>query len=118
MRMNGLCECGCGTSTRLAPFSDRTRRWVRGQPIRFIRGHSTRLGNEQAKGGRKWTAQDNECQRANRAHKKDEAFCTRLLARLRHDPLVKQLYRELAIRDLIESETSRYTHSQTIPIAE
>jgi hypothetical protein len=41
--MEGLCQCGCG---RPAPVSKRTRnRWghVKGQPIRFIRGHHTSL---------------------------------------------------------------------------
>jgi len=35
-----LCECGCG---RPAPIAKRTRRhlgWVKGQPKRFINGHS------------------------------------------------------------------------------
>lgn len=35
-----LCECGCGRETRLAPYSDRGRGWVRGEPLRFLRGHS------------------------------------------------------------------------------
>jgi len=39
---NGLCLCGCG---KPAPIADRTLRslgWVRGEPTRFIRGHSGR----------------------------------------------------------------------------
>lgn len=40
--MNGLCECGCGERTRLAPYSTRRLGWVQGRPIRFINGHSAR----------------------------------------------------------------------------
>jgi hypothetical protein len=38
----GLCECGCGQRTNLAPSSDRRRGWVGGQPLRFIIGHRAR----------------------------------------------------------------------------
>lgn len=36
---NGLCECGCGERTNLAPRTDRTAGIVKGEPRRFIRGH-------------------------------------------------------------------------------
>ncbi|MCA8014649.1 HNH endonuclease [Burkholderia vietnamiensis] len=35
----GLCQCGCGQPTRLAPVNDRSKGWVRGQPLKFIKGH-------------------------------------------------------------------------------
>jgi hypothetical protein len=38
----GLCECGCGQPTRLAPMTDRKRGWVKGEPIRFVHGHHRR----------------------------------------------------------------------------
>lgn len=34
-----LCECGCGKSTSIAKYSDSRYGWVRGQPVRFIKGH-------------------------------------------------------------------------------
>lgn len=40
--MSGLCECGCGAKTRLAPQTDRQKGWVRDEPLRFLRGHNTR----------------------------------------------------------------------------
>lgn len=40
--MPGLCECGCGQATRLAPQTDTAKGWVRGQPLRFVTGHNTR----------------------------------------------------------------------------
>lgn len=40
--MNGLCECGCGQNTRIAPRTKRTDGWIKGQPIRFVRGHQRR----------------------------------------------------------------------------
>jgi hypothetical protein len=36
----GLCECGCGSTTRLAPYTDSARGWVKGEPLRFLRGHA------------------------------------------------------------------------------
>lgn len=37
--MSRLCACGCGQSTRLAPYTRPSKGWVKGEPIRFIRGH-------------------------------------------------------------------------------
>lgn len=39
---NGLCMCGCGRPTRIAPRTDVQLGWVKGLPIRFIRGHHAR----------------------------------------------------------------------------
>ena len=36
---SGLCQCGCGQSTALAPQSNKRRGWVGGKPVRFIPGH-------------------------------------------------------------------------------
>lgn len=41
-RSAGLCECGCGEPAPIAKRTDRRHGWVRGQPVRFVRGHSTR----------------------------------------------------------------------------
>lgn len=38
----GLCECGCGQPTRLAPQTNRALGWIKGKPIRFIVGHARR----------------------------------------------------------------------------
>lgn len=37
-----LCECGCGTFTKLAPWSTVAKGWTKGQPLRFVRGHATK----------------------------------------------------------------------------
>lgn len=34
-----LCECGCGATTRVSKWNDRAKGYVRGQPLRFIKGH-------------------------------------------------------------------------------
>lgn len=34
------CECGCGKLTRVAPYNDRSKRWKKGEPIRFVKGHN------------------------------------------------------------------------------
>jgi hypothetical protein len=38
-----LCECGCGSVTRIATHSRPSRGHVKGQPLRFINGHNSRL---------------------------------------------------------------------------
>lgn len=38
-----LCQCGCGEETRLAPKTIGARGYVKGQPLRFVNGHNTRL---------------------------------------------------------------------------
>ena len=35
-----LCECGCGQPTKVAAKTRRSRGWVKGQPLRFLHGHS------------------------------------------------------------------------------
>lgn len=35
----GYCQCGCGEKTSIAKYNVRTRGYVKGQPLRFIRGH-------------------------------------------------------------------------------
>jgi hypothetical protein len=39
---SGLCECGCGGATRIAPYTDHRRGWAKGQPIRYVHGHNRR----------------------------------------------------------------------------
>ena len=36
------CECGCGQETKPAPQTWAKQGWVKGQPLRFVVGHSTR----------------------------------------------------------------------------
>ena len=38
-----LCECGCGTPAPIAPFTNARLGWRKGQPLRFVRGHSGRM---------------------------------------------------------------------------
>jgi hypothetical protein len=38
----GYCQCGCGGRTTLARSTNPARRWVKGQPVRFIHGHNGR----------------------------------------------------------------------------
>jgi hypothetical protein len=41
--MNGLCECGCGEPTSLARQNEAARGRVKGEPLRFKRGHWARV---------------------------------------------------------------------------
>ncbi|CAP41286.1 HNH endonuclease signature motif containing protein [Bordetella petrii] len=36
----GHCLCGCGARTRIAPVNDRSKGWVKGEPLLYLRGHS------------------------------------------------------------------------------
>ena len=39
MKNSGLCQCGCGGRTRIAPRTHEADGWIKGQPIRFLRHH-------------------------------------------------------------------------------
>jgi len=45
---HGICACGCGQKTRLAPVNDRSKGWVKGAPLVFIKGHGFRLAKKGA----------------------------------------------------------------------
>ncbi len=36
-----LCECGCGQPTKPAPYSNKRKGWVKGQPLRFLDKHGS-----------------------------------------------------------------------------
>ena len=38
----GLCQCGCGASTPLGKYTDQRTGIVRGQPVKYLKGHGTR----------------------------------------------------------------------------
>lgn len=40
---HGFCHCGCGQKTKLASKTSSTAGHIKGQPLRFIHGHNTRL---------------------------------------------------------------------------
>ena len=35
----GFCQCGCGASAPIASQSNTRNGWIKGQPVRFVRGH-------------------------------------------------------------------------------
>lgn len=35
----GLCACGCGQKTNLAPYNDKSRGWIKGEPLKFVKHH-------------------------------------------------------------------------------
>ncbi|MDP2676296.1 MAG: HNH endonuclease [bacterium] len=39
---NGYCECGCGNTTKMSKINDPKRGYVRGELVRFIRGHHSK----------------------------------------------------------------------------
>jgi len=46
----GLCLCGCGEQTPLAPVTSKKRGWKKGEPIQYCRGHSMRITNKERRG--------------------------------------------------------------------
>jgi hypothetical protein len=42
MSAPGFCECGCEAETRLAPKTDRSKGWIKGRPLRYVKGHNDR----------------------------------------------------------------------------
>jgi hypothetical protein len=41
--MTGLCECGCGDPARIAERTHSREGVFKGEPLRFLRGHQTRV---------------------------------------------------------------------------
>lgn len=41
----GICECGCGEKTSIAPGTDSSKGWVKGRPRRFVLGHYLKMVN-------------------------------------------------------------------------
>lgn len=35
----GYCHCGCGQETTISPYTDRAKRWVGGEPRKYLGGH-------------------------------------------------------------------------------
>lgn len=42
MKINGLCQCGCGEKAPIAKQTDRRKGYKKGKPERFINGHQNR----------------------------------------------------------------------------
>lgn len=42
MAATGLCACGCGRETSIARQTHRKYGWVKGEPVRYVLGHSSR----------------------------------------------------------------------------
>jgi hypothetical protein len=38
----GFCQCGCGQVAPLAPYTNRSRGYVKGEPLRYVHGHARR----------------------------------------------------------------------------
>jgi len=53
----GLCACGCGRKTKLAPRNDKDRGWIKGQPMKYINGHYWRNRNDYPGAARKILSQ-------------------------------------------------------------
>ena len=51
-----LCQCGCGQPVRLAPVNDRSKGWVKGHPLKYLKGHgvnrASSIKSEAARGNR------------------------------------------------------------------
>ena len=51
----GLCHCGCGQRTQLAPRNRKELGWIKGQPTKYVVGHSKKhRGGPKVPIGKKW----------------------------------------------------------------
>lgn len=41
----GLCACGCGTRTTIPNHNDRSKGWVKGVPLKWVKGHSVHIAS-------------------------------------------------------------------------
>ncbi len=41
MNAPALCQCGCGKHVAIAKYTDRSKGWVKGVPLKYLRGHNT-----------------------------------------------------------------------------
>lgn len=39
----GLCQCGCGGTTKISLYNNRSKGWVKGEHFRYINGHTNRF---------------------------------------------------------------------------
>lgn len=42
----GECHCGCGKKTKSARITDKKKGWIKGEPLKYLHGHS---GNHKVK---------------------------------------------------------------------
>ena len=40
IRKYGFCQCGCGKKTAIPAHTDTSKGWVKGVPLRYIKGHN------------------------------------------------------------------------------
>lgn len=45
----GYCHCGCGQKTSISTRTDAEKGWVKGEPIRYVRGHTGGVGGFKGK---------------------------------------------------------------------
>lgn len=48
-RSMNLCECGCGKPTTIASKNNRKNGYVKGQPMKFLKGHFAKTGKQRGK---------------------------------------------------------------------
>ena len=53
---SGLCRCGCGSKTKIAPRTHTNRGWIKGQPQPYLRGHAAWKNS-----GPKWLVNESGC---------------------------------------------------------
>jgi hypothetical protein len=69
----GLCQCGCGGKTNIAPRNNKDRGWIKGEPQRFISAHTSIVAKP------KNQEELNRKQRERFAKRKDKGLCVSCL---------------------------------------
>lgn len=62
MQFARICDCGCGEPVPLASHTDRKRGLTKGQPVRFVRGHASKLRSARLAAERQPSAEVKLCE--------------------------------------------------------
>ncbi len=74
----GLCQCGCGQKTNLAPCADKRSKVLKGEPLRFLPWHHVRLLKKDGTSGSRhyWKLKDSGlCVSCRKPSERGTAFC-------------------------------------------
>jgi hypothetical protein len=50
----GICQCGCGEQTRIAPVNDKSKGWTKGVPVSYVKGHSAKSLSKSGSDSHNW----------------------------------------------------------------
>lgn len=99
----GYCQCGCGNKTAVATINDTNKRWIKGEPKRFLPNHhlnistpspEERFWSQIDKSGDcwTWTGRKDKAGYGMMSIKKKGKRCNRFSWEIHHGPIPRGLY--------------------------